>query len=67
MDHELLELVSALVCVLRQGEVVFINQAGVKVLGLGSQADAIGTAFVEFVEADYRFLVEAGWELLAEE
>ncbi|CUW41032.1 putative diguanylate cyclase [Magnetospirillum sp. XM-1] len=67
VDHELLELVSALVCILRQGEVVFINQAGVKVLGLGSQDDAIGTAFVEFVEADYRFLVEAGWELLAEE
>ncbi|EME68770.1 response regulator [Paramagnetospirillum caucaseum] len=67
VDHELLELVSALVCVLRQGNVVFINQAGVKVLGLGSQADAIGAAFVEFVETDYRFLVEAGWELLAEE
>ena len=66
-DHELLELVSALVCVLRQGNVVFINQAGVRVLGLGSQADAVGMAFVEFVETDYRFLVEAGWELLAEE
>ncbi|WP_041039916.1 diguanylate cyclase domain-containing protein [Paramagnetospirillum magnetotacticum] len=67
MDHELLELVSALVCILHQGNVVFINQAGVKVLGLGSQLDALGTAFVEFVETDYRFLVEAGWELLAEE
>jgi diguanylate cyclase (GGDEF)-like protein/PAS domain S-box-containing protein len=67
VDHELLELVSALVCVLRQGEVVFINQAGAKVLGLSSQAEAVGLAFVDFVEADYRFLVEAGWELLAEE
>ncbi|WP_043743791.1 diguanylate cyclase domain-containing protein [Paramagnetospirillum magneticum] len=67
VDRELLELVSALVCILRQGEVVFINQAGVKVLGLASQADALGMAFVEFVESDYRFLVDAGWELLAEE
>lgn len=67
VDHELLELVSALVCILRRGEVEFINQAGVKVLGLGSLADAVGVPFVEFVETDYRFLVEAGWELLAEE
>lgn len=67
VDHELLELVSALVCVLNQGNVTFINQAGARLLGLGSQAEAVGHPFVEFVEADYRFLVEAGWDLLAEE
>ncbi|WP_245651066.1 sensor domain-containing protein [Paramagnetospirillum marisnigri] len=67
MDHELLELVSSLVCILRNGDVTFLNQAGAKVLGLNSPDDAIGTAFVDYVEADYRFLVEAGWDLLAEE
>ena len=67
LDHELLELVSGFVCILRQGEVIFINQAGSKMLGLKDANDAVGTAFVEYVEADYRFLVEAGWDLLAEE
>ncbi|RAU21303.1 response regulator [Paramagnetospirillum kuznetsovii] len=67
LDHELLELVSSLVCILRDGRVTFINQAGIKTLGLTSAADAIGTDFVDYVEADYRFLVEAGWDLLAEE
>ncbi|MDO8607235.1 MAG: diguanylate cyclase [Phaeospirillum sp.] len=46
---------------------MFINQAGVKMLGLGDADHALGTAFVEYVENDYRFLVEAGWDLLAEE
>ncbi len=67
LDHELLELVSGLVCILREGNVIFINQAGIKMLGLTNAADAMGSAFVEYVEADYRFLVEAGWDLLAEE
>ncbi|MBI3445202.1 MAG: diguanylate cyclase [Magnetospirillum sp.] len=67
LDHELLELVSSLVCILRDGDVIFLNQAGAKLLGLVDQNDALGAAFVEFVESDYRFLVEAGWELLAEE
>ena len=67
LDHELLELVSGLVCILRNGEVTFINQAGVKMLGLKCLQDALGSAFVDYVEADYRFLVEAGWDLLAEE
>jgi len=67
LDHELLELVSALVCILRDGEVTFLNQAGARMLGLRQGADALGSAFVEFVETDYRFLVEAGWDLLADE
>jgi diguanylate cyclase (GGDEF)-like protein/PAS domain S-box-containing protein len=67
LDHELLELVSSLVCILRKGHVVFINQAGTRMLGLSGTGAAMGTAFVDYVEADYRFLVEAGWDLLAEE
>ncbi|CAA7620001.1 Response regulator [Candidatus Terasakiella magnetica] len=67
LDHELLELVSGLVCILRDGNVMFLNQAGIKMLGLTEATSAIDTPFVDFVESDYRFLVEAGWDLLAEE
>jgi diguanylate cyclase (GGDEF)-like protein/PAS domain S-box-containing protein len=67
LDHGLLELVSALVCMLREGEITFLNQAGTRMLGLADGADAVGLPFVDFVEADYRFLMEAGWDLLAEE
>jgi diguanylate cyclase (GGDEF)-like protein/PAS domain S-box-containing protein len=67
LDHELLELVSGLVCILRDGRVTFINQAGVKMLGLEAADAALDLPFVDFVESDYRFLVEAGWDLLAEE
>ncbi|WP_368667794.1 diguanylate cyclase [Magnetospirillum sp. SS-4] len=67
LDHQLLELVSSLVCILREGRVAFINQAGSRMLGLSGVDVALGTPFVDYVEADYRFLVEAGWDLLAEE
>jgi diguanylate cyclase (GGDEF)-like protein/PAS domain S-box-containing protein len=67
LDHELLELVSSLVCLLRDGRVDFVNQAGVRMLGLAGAADAQGHPFDEYIEADYRFLLEAGWDLLAEE
>ncbi|MGE5503142.1 MAG: diguanylate cyclase domain-containing protein [Actinomycetota bacterium] len=67
LDHELLELVSSLVCLLRGGRIDFINQAGVRILGLKSADQAAGHPFDEFIEADYRFLLEAGWDLLAEE
>lgn len=67
LDRELLELVSSLVCLLREGEIIFLNNAGVRMLGLASAADAVGTRFEDFVVEDYRFLMEAGWDLLAEE
>ena len=66
-DRELLELVSSLVCLLRQGRVLFMNNAGVRLLGLSSAADALDAPFEAFVVDDYRFLMAAGWELLAEE
>lgn len=66
-DRELLELVSSLVCLLRDGRVEFLNNAGVRMLGLSSAEDARDEPFESFVVEDYRFLVEAGWELLAEE
>lgn len=67
LDRELLELVSSLVCLLRGGRVVFLNNAGVRMLGLSSAEESIGCAFEEWVVEDYRFLMEAGWDLLAEE
>ena len=67
LDRELLELASSLVCLLRNNQVTFLNNAGVRMLGLASADDAIGSPFEEWVVEDYRFLMEAGWELLAEE
>jgi len=57
-----------LVCIIREGEVEFLNRAGVRMLGLPSAEAAVGTAFVTFLEDDYRDLAESsGWALLAEE
>lgn len=67
LNHGLLELVSSLVCILRDGRVDFVNRAGAALLGLDSPQEAVGRPFVDFVEPDYRFLMEAGWDLLAEE
>ncbi|HLO75798.1 MAG TPA: diguanylate cyclase [Magnetospirillum sp.] len=67
LDRELLELASSLVCLLHDNRIVFLNNAGVRMLGLASAEDAIGCPFEDWVVEDYRFLMEAGWELLAEE
>jgi diguanylate cyclase (GGDEF)-like protein/PAS domain S-box-containing protein len=67
LDHELLELVSSLVCLLKDGRVDFINNAGLRMLGMSAPDEAMGTPFETYVVEDYRFLMEAGWDLLAEE
>lgn len=67
LDRELLELASSLMCLLRDNQVIFLNNAGVRMLGLTSASEAIGNPFEKWVVEDYRFLMEAGWELLAEE
>jgi len=67
LDRELLELVSSLVCLLEGNKVIFLNNAGVRMLGLASAEDADGCPFEDWVVDDYRFLMEAGWDLLAEE
>jgi diguanylate cyclase (GGDEF)-like protein/PAS domain S-box-containing protein len=66
-DRELLELVSGLVCLLQDDKIIFLNSAGARMLGLAAGTDALGCTFVDFVEGDYRFLMEAGWDLLADE
>ncbi|HTH15409.1 MAG TPA: diguanylate cyclase [Magnetospirillum sp.] len=67
LDRELLELASSLVCLLQDNQISFLNNAGVRMLGLSSAEDAIGRPFEDWVVNDYRFLMEAGWDLLAEE
>jgi diguanylate cyclase (GGDEF)-like protein/PAS domain S-box-containing protein len=67
MDLELLELLSSLVCLIKNDRIAFMNRAGIAMLGLGSSAQIEGSAFEDFVVDDYKFLFEAGWELLAEE
>ncbi|MCR6631542.1 MAG: diguanylate cyclase [Magnetospirillum sp.] len=67
LDRELLELASSLVCLLRDNQIIFLNNAGVRMLGLAAAEEVIGCPFEEWVVDDYRFLMEAGWDLLAEE
>lgn len=67
VDHELLELVSPLVCLLDRGVITFMNQSGVRMLGLESLEAVVGLPLEAFVVEDYRFLMEAGWDLLAAE
>ena len=67
VDHDLLELVSPLVCLIEGGLIRFINRSGVAMLGLEGREDILGVPLETFVVEDYRFLTEAGWDLLAEE
>lgn len=67
LDRDLLELVSSLVCLIEGSRVTFLNNAGARMLGLSTPEDAIGHPFEDWIVQDYRFLMEAGWELLAEE
>ncbi len=62
-----LDLLSQLVCLVHGGVVTYINAAGVRLLGLPSKSSAEGLSFETWVGIDYRFLMEAGWELLAAE
>lgn len=66
-DRELLQLVSSLVCLIRDNQVIFLNDAGAAMLGLDSAQSAQDAKFEDWIVEDYRFLMEAGWELLAEE
>ncbi len=66
-EHDLLELVSALVCLIEDGKITFINEAGLRMLDLDDAAQAVGRPFQSFIAEDYRLLVEAGWSLLADE
>ncbi len=67
MDHEFLELISSLVCLIEEGLITFINKSGQQMFELESREDVIGIPFETFVVEDYRFLTEGGWELLAAE
>ena len=67
MDHEFLELISSLVCLIEKGLITFINKSGQQMLDLENREDVIGIPFETFVVEDYRFLTEGGWELLAAE
>ena len=66
-DGELTELVSSLVCILENDTIVAMNPAG-HAMVLGSADETLlGRPFTDFVAHDYLFLLEAGWDLLAEE
>lgn len=67
LEHGVLELLSSLVCLHDGHHILFMNAAGARMLDLPSPNAAIGLPFETWVVPDYRFLTEAGWDLLAEE
>ena len=64
---ELLDTTSNLLCVVNDGHIVYMNPAGVEMLGAASEADVIDRALAEFVHADYADLLALGIEAFAEE
>ena len=66
-DRELLHLVSSLVCTLTDDRITTINPAGLRMLAANSDEAVVGVPLADIVASDYRFLLEAGWELLAQE
>ncbi len=66
-DRGLLHLVSSLVCTLTDDRITTINPEGVRMLAAPSVEDVLNMPFTDLIAEDYRFLLEVGWELLAEE
>ena len=64
---ELLNLVSSLVCTLTDDCISTINPEGVNMIAAPSRDAVIGLPFTALIAEDYRFLLEVGWGLLAEE
>jgi PAS domain S-box-containing protein len=56
--HKLVELSPDAIVVHSGGEVVFINTAGVRLLGAGGPEQVVGKSVLEFVRADYHEVVK---------
>ena len=66
-DRELLHLVSFLVCTLTDDRITTINPAGQSMLAADTVDAVLNVPLAHIVAEDYRFLLEAGWELLSQE
>ena len=66
-EPELLNAISNLVCVLKDGRLVYINPAGVEMLCGGDEETLIGRELADFVHADYADLIALGIDAFAEE
>lgn len=66
-EPELLSAISNLVCVLKDGRLVYINPAGVEMLCGGDEGTLIGRELADFIHADYADLIALGIDAFAEE
>lgn len=66
-EPELLNAISNLVCVLKDGRLVYINPAGVDMLCAGDEGTLIGRELADFIHADYADLIALGIDAFAEE
>ena len=61
------ETVPELVCVVEDGRVIHVNEAGIRALGAGSSTDITGRLLEDLLAPDYKELVADGFELLLAE
>lgn len=66
-EAELLRAISNLVCVVNEGRIVYINPAGIGMLGAKDDLAVMGHELAEFVHADYADLLALGIDAFAEE
>lgn len=66
-DSELLRALSNLVCVLEDSRVVYINPAGVAMLGADSADVLIGHELSEYIHADYADMIALGLDAFVAE
>ena len=66
-NSELLRAISNLVCVLEDGRLIYINPAGVDMLGADDERAVLDHELSEFIHADYADLIALGIDAFAEE
>ena len=66
-DSELLCAISNLVCVVQDGRLIYVNPAGVEMLGADDESAVLGHELAEFIHADYADLIALGIDAFAEE
>jgi len=66
-EPKLLNAISNLVCILKDGRMIYINPAGVEMLCGGEKEMLIDRALADFIHADYADLIALGIDAFAEE
>jgi diguanylate cyclase (GGDEF)-like protein/PAS domain S-box-containing protein len=64
---QLVETATNLFAICSNDEILYINAAGLKLLGSETVVDVVGKKFTDFIHEDYKEFIEFGLEVFAEE